>query len=59
MDDFADLKVWSGVAGAAFEQRKLKCDSDAAFPDVQSLGKRLGGNVAERAHPLHCEQNYA
>ena len=41
MDDFANLKVWSGVAGAAFEHRKLKRDSDGAFPDVQSLGKDL------------------
>ena len=58
MDDFANLKVWSGVAGAAFEHRKLKRDSDGAFPDGQSLVKRLGGKVAELAHPLHCEQSY-
>ena len=58
MDDFANLKVWSGVAGAAFEYRKLKRDSAGAFPDVQSLEKRLRGKVAELAHPLHCEQSY-
>ena len=58
MDDFANLKVWSGVAGEAFEHRKLKRDSDGAFPDGQSLEKRLGGKVAELAHPLHCEQSY-
>ena len=58
VDDFADLTVWSGVADAAFEHRKLKRDSGGGFPDGQSLGKRLGGKVAERAHPLHCEQSY-
>ena len=59
MDDFANLKLWSGVvAGAAFEHRKLQRDSDGAFPDVQSLEKRLGGKVTELARPLHCEQSY-
>ena len=57
MDDFANLKVWSGVAGAAFEHRKLKRDSDGAFPDVQSPEKRL-----EEKWPnlrTHCIANKA
>ena len=49
MDDFGNLEVWSAVTDAAFEHRKLKRDSDGAFPDVQKLGKRIAEKVAQSA----------
>ena len=39
MDDVVNLKVWSGVAGEALEHRKLKRDSDCAFPEGEIFTK--------------------